>query len=393
MIELGKKYGCLTILDLGEEYKNTEKYKELIEEYNENVKLHNSLLNKIKEKQDKRSIEMREMKDVEQKITTIEKMLQPHYKCKCKCGKIYFYNEQTLERKPQYCFYPVPISTKHSYSTKASDATYRKEKRYEKIENVILRDKNECVPNERFCKYYNAYKEKQITEKERKILEEIAQIPRVYAEKYEENFVGMQYETLKVLECTNERLESKPWIYRSTTGRKHWANITVYKQYRCVCDLCGKEHFVKCDEFGIYPPTDCGPQTYYGYWSKVSCDCHKISSFQWIVNKILIENKINYKAEYSFENSFGIGEKNLLKYDFAILKEDGSVKCLIECQGEQHFKPIEEFGGEQQFAIQIQNDELKRIYAKNNSIPLLEISYKDKKYEKIKDMLRRNNII
>ena len=300
MIEKGKKYGCLTVLDLGEEYKNTEKYKENIDEYNSYVDKHNLLVAVIQENlkynPNKRTKEIFELLGIKRKIERIENWLQPHYKCQCKCGKIYFYNEQTLERKPKYCFYPVPISTKYSYSTKVRNATYQKEKKYEKIENVILRDKNECVPNEQFCKYYNAYKEKQIAEKERKTLEEIAQIPRVYADKYEENFVGMQYETLKVLECTNERLESEPRIYRSTTGRKHRENITVYKQYRCVCDLCGKEHFVKCDEFGIYPPTDYGAHAYCGYWSKVSCDCHKISSFQWIVNKILIENKINYKA-------------------------------------------------------------------------------------------------
>ncbi|MBD5549347.1 MAG: hypothetical protein HDQ97_18505 [Lachnospiraceae bacterium] len=75
------------------------------------------------------------------------------------------------------------------------------------------------------------------------------------------------------------------------------------------------------------------------------------------------------------------------------MNEDGTIKCLIECQGEQHYKPVEEFGGEVQFGIQRKNDERKRKYAVEHGITLLEIPYKNKKFENVEKFLRENNII
>lgn len=48
---------------------------------------------------------------------------------------------------------------------------------------------------------------------------------------------------------------------------------------------------------------------------------------------------------------------------------------MIECQGKQHYEPIEYFGGVKQFKVQQDNDEKKRNYAKQHNIDLLEIPY------------------
>ncbi len=66
---------------------------------------------------------------------------------------------------------------------------------------------------------------------------------------------------------------------------------------------------------------------------------------------------------------------------------------MIECQGEQHYKPVDEFGGEVQFEMQKKNDELKRKYAAEHGLTLLEIPYKSKKFEKVEEFLRVNNVI
>lgn len=76
-------------------------------------------------------------------------------------------------------------------------------------------------------------------------------------------------------------------------------------------------------------------------------------------------------------------------YDFALLNDDGSVKELLECQGEQHYSPIDEFGGTTQFSKQIANDNLKRKYAQEHNIPLHEISCKDKQIDKVYEILYR----
>lgn len=105
------------------------------------------------------------------------------------------------------------------------------------------------------------------------------------------------------------------------------------------------------------------------------------------------ENHIPYRVEVSFPDLYGIEHKNLLRYDFSVLNNDKSIKCLIECQGEQHFKPVNEFGGKSQFEAQSKNDELKRIYADKHKIPLLEIPYTCKKYENVIEFLKQKAVI
>ncbi len=418
MIELHKKYGCLTVLDGGEEYRQTEHYHNCIEERKnvlEKYKYYQSDLSleekiRIIEEHDSSSFASDYHKNPSQidkifkdyvehslywdkrKLAKLEKELDTHYKCKCKCGKIHFYNEQTLDSNPRYCFYPVSISTKFTYSIKANNATYNKRKKYSGLENVVLLDATECDPSDVYCEYYNKYKERQLTKKEQELNQIVANLPRVYAQNYDVEYAGMQYETLLVEKCVNDHLESEPRFSFSQQHKKRWHSITVFKQYKCKCSLCGKEQLITCDKFGIYPPTEYGYHAYNGYWSDVYCDCHPISSFQWILNKLLIENHILYQPEYTFEDLVGRSGNNL-RYDFAILNGDGSVNCLIECHGEQHYFPVEEFGGKTQYDIQVKNDQLKKEYAEKKGIPLLIISYKDKQYQKVENILKVEGII
>ncbi len=416
MIEQNRKYGCLTVIDSGEEYKQTELYQEWIDKFNglrhelapyfseiQDIKEHYPRLfdenenRNFSEAEKNARIQMRflyekycfSLSDYKKMRNKVEK----HYKCVCKCGKVHYFNVKTIESKPRFCIYPIPISNRFTYSISAQNATFRKERKYEGIETVILCDKSKCYPSEDYCQLFNKYKEKQLIKKEEQFNLEIAQIPRTYAKNYDVDFSGKQYESLFIKECTNERLESKPSFSYTQFHHKHWHTITVYKQYRCICGLCGKEQLITCDKFGIYPPTEYGYHAYHGYWSEVSCDCHYISSFQWIVTKLLMENCIPYQAEYSFDDLFGIAGKNNLRFDFAVFNNDGSIKALIECQGEQHYQPVEEFGGEYAFDNQKKNDQLKREYADKNKIKVIEISYKDKQYERIQGILTENGII
>ena len=77
-----------------------------------------------------------------------------------------------------------------------------------------------------------------------------------------------------------------------------------------------------------------------------------------------------------------------------LMKDDmNNLKCLIECQGEHHYKPAQEFGGINQFENQVKNDELKRTYAKEHNIPLIEIPFTCNTYEKEVKFLKQYNII
>lgn len=84
---------------------------------------------------------------------------------------------------------------------------------------------------------------------------------------------------------------------------------------------------------------------------------------------------------YQFESqktySTLVGFKNgLLSFDFCIKKDKH--QFLIECQGEQHYKPIDYFGGAEMFKIQQQHDELKRKYVSAHpNMTLIELPYRN----------------
>ena len=318
-----------------------------------------------------------------------------HYKCRCrKCGKIRYYAFETLQTNPQYCFKPIYFSSKFTYSTKAANASFRKRQKYENDESVCLvDDKSKIVPSEEYCDKWNDKRTEELRKQAEKDSSIIASLPRVHANNYDKNYVGLNYESLEILECLTESLESVPIPHFNQRHQKIYGKVTVYKQYRCRCFLCGKEQNITCDKFGIYPPTPYGYRAYNGYWSAVFCDCHPISSFQWIVNKLLFENNIHYQVEYSFPDLYGTFGKKRLRFDFAVFDDNHSLKCLIECQGEQHYGPVDEFGGEYQYDAQVQNDTLKRKYAKAHNIPLIEISYKNKSFDSIKAVLEENSIL
>lgn len=107
----------------------------------------------------------------------------------------------------------------------------------------------------------------------------------------------------------------------------------------------------------------------------ISCGCKQQSSGESKIEQILKENQIEYKTQYKIKE---FSEHSL--FDFAIFKNGILIK-LIEFDGEQHYKPIAYFGGEEKFKIQQERDKRKNQYCKENNINLLRIPYWD--YDKI----------
>ena len=113
----------------------------------------------------------------------------------------------------------------------------------------------------------------------------------------------------------------------------------------------------------------------------------------YYLSMILSENNIDYRVEVSFPNLYGAKHKNLLRYDFAIYGENGEIKYLIECQGKQHYEPTSKFGGENSFELQKINDDIKRKYAEDNGIPLIEIPFACNTYESEMNFLKNCGVI
>lgn len=86
------------------------------------------------------------------------------------------------------------------------------------------------------------------------------------------------------------------------------------------------------------------------------------------VRQWLDKHEFTYEQQKSFKNCRNI---KTLPFDFYL----PDYNVAIEYQGEQHYRPINYFGGERKFKTQQKRDCIKRDYCKNNNIILLEIPY------------------
>ena len=109
--------------------------------------------------------------------------------------------------------------------------------------------------------------------------------------------------------------------------------------------------------------------------AKLSCGCKSIrSKGELEIEELLKQNKINYQAQYVFDNL--VGQRNRrLPYDFAILTPDNQVQRLIEFDGQQHNISVNYFGGDKVLNRRKELDKIKNNYAKEHHIPLIRISY------------------
>lgn len=113
------------------------------------------------------------------------------------------------------------------------------------------------------------------------------------------------------------------------------------------------------------------------------------SKGETFTRELLEEYGVEFQSQKKFPD---LKRVNQLSYDFYI----PSMNILIECQGEQHYKPSTFFHGEnapEGFAYQQERDHLKREYASQNGYLLLEISYKDYSKDRITEILQETGII
>ncbi len=94
----------------------------------------------------------------------------------------------------------------------------------------------------------------------------------------------------------------------------------------------------------------------------------------------LENNNIKYIREYYYEDCKNI---SYLRFDFYL--EDYNI--LIEYDGEQHFRSVVFFGGDDGFKKLQHNDNIKNKYCEQNRIPLLRISYLENINEKLSNYL------
>lgn len=101
----------------------------------------------------------------------------------------------------------------------------------------------------------------------------------------------------------------------------------------------------------------------------ISCGCTSQSSGEIKITQLLEQANIDFQSQYRIK-SFNISAP----FDFALFKNN-HLLGLIEYDGEQHFKPVGIWGGEEQLKIQQERDEKKNQWCRNNNIRLIRIPY------------------
>lgn len=124
----------------------------------------------------------------------------------------------------------------------------------------------------------------------------------------------------------------------------------------------------------------------------ISCGCNKESKYESYTEQYLQSCgyvlKKDYFREKTFQNLKGVGGQSL-RFDFYVKLKTGE-KILIECQGEQHFRPFDWYGGQEYFERLQKHDDIKRQFAKNYSYRLIELNYKNVLYSDIEQFLKNN---
>ncbi len=115
-----------------------------------------------------------------------------------------------------------------------------------------------------------------------------------------------------------------------------------------------------------------------------SCGCINKSILEEITESVLKENNFKYIPQYTYEDC---KNKYVLRFDFALVDEKNHPYQLIEVDGQQHYYPVELFGGKEGFEETIKRDIIKNEYCKQKNIPLLRLPYYLSRQEIIKKIL------
>ena len=130
---------------------------------------------------------------------------------------------------------------------------------------------------------------------------------------------------------------------------------------------------ILCPEGHIYPAT------YGHFYDGKRCPHCKKSTGEIRISEYLKKNNINFNDEYIVNNIEGV---QYLRFDFYL----SELNTMVEYDGQQHFKPVKKFGGQEAFDKTQYRDNIKNKYCLDNNINLIRIPYWDyKNIEKILD--------
>ena len=222
-----------------------------------------------------------------------------------------------------------------------------------------------------------------------------------------EDLTGQRFGKLQVISLAESKYDKLHWLCRCDCGNETIVSTSGLKTghtQSCGCyqdEVASNTHLVDLtgQRFGKLTVLERAENSRTGLVRyKCQCDCgnittvinsHLLGGFIqscgcWAYSRLeecVVEyfkkqgyiNSIDYECQKTFQDLTGLGG-GLLSYDF-IFYINNEPTYLIECQGQQHYNPIEFFGGKDQFERQQMHDALKKEYAELLGIPLIEIPY------------------
>ena len=187
-----------------------------------------------------------------------------------------------------------------------------------------------------------------------------------------ENILKYGCKNCSVIKRANDdRLTTEEFIERSKKihGDKYdYSKVEYINNKTKVCIIC-PEH----GEFW---------QGAYKHIIGHNCPMCRESSGEEAIRLALLDSKIPFKKE----KCMYIGDLKI-RLDYYI--EYNNKIYIIEYNGEQHYMPIDFFGGEEKFKKQQFRDKLLEDYCLNNNITLFVIKYSDNLQEKIKEYINK----
>ncbi len=139
------------------------------------------------------------------------------------------------------------------------------------------------------------------------------------------------------------------------------------------------------DEIIKYKCIACGDineKTPYTLKRSAGCTCYApktLSKGNYMCGRYFEDNNIQFSREKRFQDCRHI---NMLAFDFYL----PDYNMCIEFDGEQHFRPVDYFGGIKSFKRQKRNDQIKNDYCRDNNIKLVRIPFYH--FNRIEDILK-----
>lgn len=236
----------------------------------------------------------------------------------------------------------------------------------------------------------------------------------------------------KLVEAKGFKLKSnsyknfqEPLILECKCGNTFSVLLSTLRNGKTQCNMCsiGRENSVlskeevqkKIESFGLKMLSDyvdaktkidvlckCGNIFQISYSKmisrkKIACNvCTKSkSNIEILAENYLLKMKIKFKSQVCFKD-LKTNVHTPLKFDLGLYTLDGKLKCLIELDGQQHFKLHRIYAKTEEELRWIQiRDKMKDDYCKQNNIPLYRIPYWEfnKINEKLLQILKYENLV